>query len=120
MLFFIRVIAVWNHYKPVQGLFFVLWLCVIASTITFFPGLRVTHLGPTMKCITTWVAQYTEAVAIVGFINDSAVFFAITYRILSYTLVEEDLKSRANAFFSGSGLSRLSHALLQGGQHYYL
>jgi hypothetical protein len=59
-------------------------------------------------------------VAIVGLIGDSAVFFAITYRILSYTVVEEDLKRRINAFTSGSGLSRLSHALLQGGQHYYL
>ena len=120
MLFFIRITAVWNHYKLVKGLFFVLLLCVIASNTTYFFGTKVAHLGPTMKCIATWVAQYTEVVACVGFINDSAVFFAITYRILAYTLAEEDLKSRTNAFFSGSGLSRLSHALLQGGQHYYL
>ncbi|KAF7335967.1 hypothetical protein MSAN_02310200 [Mycena sanguinolenta] len=74
-----------------------------------------------MQCITTDVPDYVEVAAIMPLVNDTAIFFAITYRILANKMVGDSLGARVRVFFGGStGLSRLSQALLQSGQHFYL
>ncbi|KAJ7887521.1 hypothetical protein B0H14DRAFT_3082045 [Mycena olivaceomarginata] len=120
MLFFLRVTAIWHPNKIVFGIFLALWLAVIGSDITVPVGIRGAHIGPTMQCINTVVPENTEAVAIAGLINDTAIFFAINYRILGHTIVADSFKARLEAFIDGGKLSRLSRALVQGGQHFYL
>ncbi|KAF7373771.1 hypothetical protein MSAN_00588800 [Mycena sanguinolenta] len=44
----------------------------------------------------------------------------MTYRILAHTIVADSLVARLRVFFGGTGLSRLSQALLRSGQHFYL
>ncbi|KAF9257333.1 hypothetical protein L218DRAFT_949261 [Marasmius fiardii PR-910] len=51
------------------------------------------HIGPTQACIVFQVDGYAEATAIASMINDSAVFFAITYRILVNSIFEENPSS---------------------------
>ena len=53
-------------------------------------------------------------------VNDTLIFIAITYRILSCSVVGDSRSARARSFFEADGLPRLSKALLQGGQLYYL
>jgi len=115
-----RVRAVWLHSEVVQGIFLFLWVCVVGTAVTVPVGISGAHIGPTMQCVNTRVADYTEATAIMALINDSAIFAAVTYRILKWTLADQSLKTHVNAFFGYRGLSRLSRALLEGGQHYYL
>ncbi|KAF7336008.1 hypothetical protein MSAN_02314500 [Mycena sanguinolenta] len=61
-----------------------------------------------------------EVSVIVPLINDTAVFLAINYRILVHMGVTDSSMARLRGFFGGTGLSALSRALLQSGQHFYL
>jgi hypothetical protein len=120
LLFLFRVIAVWNRNKLVVALFSLLWLGVLGGTLTVPFGTKSAHIGPTQACINTQVADYGIAAGIVWMINDSAVFVAITYRILLNSLLEEKLSTHVKAFFGKRFLPILSKNLLQSGQHYYL
>ncbi|KAJ6454612.1 hypothetical protein C8R45DRAFT_1189119 [Mycena sanguinolenta] len=120
MLFFLRVIAVWYPSRIVFAVFFVFWLAVLGAGISAPLGIRGAHIGPTAQCITTAVLANVKLAAIMPLINDTAVFFAITYRILAHTIVADSLVARLRIFFGGMGASRLSQALLRSGQHFYL
>ncbi|KAJ6454610.1 hypothetical protein C8R45DRAFT_599735 [Mycena sanguinolenta] len=121
MLFFLRVTAVWHPSKIAYTVFFILWLAVLAGGITAPIGVRAGHIGPTMQCITTDVPGYVEVAAIMPLVNDTAIFFAITYRILANKMAGDSRAARMRVFFGGgTGLSTLSQALLHSGQHFYL
>ena len=53
-------------------------------------------------------------------IHDTLVFLAISYRIISYTAIGDSWSARVKSFFTADGLPRLSRALLQSGQQFYL
>jgi len=120
MLFFLRATAVWHPNKIAYAVFFLLWLAVVGVDITVPLGIRGGHIGTTSYCIDTLVPPNTEAVAIVALVNDTVIFFAINYRILAQTTVADSLLAHIRNFFGGRQLSRLSRALVQGGQHFYL
>ncbi|KAJ6454611.1 hypothetical protein C8R45DRAFT_915105 [Mycena sanguinolenta] len=120
MLFYSRVTAVWHPNKIVYVVFFILMLGIPAASMTAPLGVRAAHIGPTMQCITISVPSYVEVSAIMPLVNDTAVFFAITYRLLSNTIVADSLWGRLRRFLRGEGSSALSQALLQSGQHFYL
>ncbi|KAF7335962.1 hypothetical protein MSAN_02309600 [Mycena sanguinolenta] len=120
ILFFLRVTAVWYQSKIAYAVFFILCLAILAGGITVPMGVRGGHIGPTEQCIATVVPANVDVAAIVPLINDTAVFLAINYRILVHNIVVDSSMGRLQAFFSGKGLSTLSRALLQSGQHFYL
>ncbi|KAF7335937.1 hypothetical protein MSAN_02307000 [Mycena sanguinolenta] len=121
MLFFLRVTAVWHPSQIAYAVFSVLWVAVLGAGITVPLGVRGMHIGPTLQCITTAVRANVAVSVIIPLINDTAIFFAINYRILAYTIVADSPRmARLRVFFGGTGLSALSQALLQSGQHFYL
>ncbi|KAF7336013.1 hypothetical protein MSAN_02315000 [Mycena sanguinolenta] len=121
MLFLLRVTAVWSPNKIVYAVFSILWIAVLGAGITSPLGVRGAHIESTMQCIITDVLPgYVEVATIMPLVNDTAIFFAINYRILAHILVADSLMARIRVFFGGKGLSALSQALLQGGQHFYL
>ncbi|KAF7336022.1 hypothetical protein MSAN_02315900 [Mycena sanguinolenta] len=120
MLFFLRVTAVWYPNKIAYAVFSILWIAVLGASLTSPLEIRGAHIGPTMYCIDTVIRGSAEAAAIMPLINDTAIFLAINYRILAHTLVADSHLARLRAFFGGKGLSTLSQALLQSGQHFYL
>ncbi|KAF9262398.1 hypothetical protein L218DRAFT_960213 [Marasmius fiardii PR-910] len=122
LLFLLRVIAVWNRNKWIVATFTFFWLGTVGATVTVPVGISGGHIGPTKACINTRVEGYAEATAIASMINDSAVFFAITYRILMNSLMEERPSVRLQTFIGkgSSFLPTLSRNLLRSGQHYYL
>ncbi|KAJ6465754.1 hypothetical protein C8R45DRAFT_1106796 [Mycena sanguinolenta] len=111
--------AVWHRSKVVFAVFSILLLGVLGAGITLPVGVRAAHIGPTMQCIDTVIPDYTEVVTIMPLIYDTAIFLAITYRVLAHTIVADSLAARVRAFFGGPGLSTLSQALLRSGQHFY-
>ncbi|KAJ6454669.1 hypothetical protein C8R45DRAFT_881933, partial [Mycena sanguinolenta] len=120
ILFSLRVTAVWHPSKIAYAVFFILWLAVLAGGITAPIGVRGAHIGPTKQCITTAVPANIEVAAIMALIENTAIFFAISYRILAHTIMADSSLARLRVFFGGKGLSTLSRALLQSGQHFYL
>ncbi|KAF7334220.1 hypothetical protein MSAN_02383300 [Mycena sanguinolenta] len=119
MLFFLRVTAVWHRSKIAYAVFSILLLAVLAGGITTPIGVRAVHIGPTTQCITATVPTYVDVAAIIPLVNDTAIFLAINYRILVHTIVANSPMARLRVFVSGAGLSTLSRALLQSGQHFY-
>ncbi|KAF7373759.1 hypothetical protein MSAN_00587400 [Mycena sanguinolenta] len=120
MLFFLRVTAVWHPSKIAFAVFSILWIAVLGAGITVPLGLRAAHIGPTMQCVITAVPSDVEVAVIVPLINDTAIFFAISYRILAHTIVMDSIVAHLRVFLGGTGLSTLSQALLRSGQHFYL
>ncbi|KAF7336001.1 hypothetical protein MSAN_02313800 [Mycena sanguinolenta] len=120
MLFFLRVTAVWHPNKIAYAVFCILWLAVLGAGIIAPLGIRGAHIGSTKQCIITKVLPgYIEVATIMPLVNDTAIFFAISYRILAHILVADSLIARVGVFFSGRGLSTLARALLESGQHFY-
>ncbi|KAJ6454597.1 hypothetical protein C8R45DRAFT_846308 [Mycena sanguinolenta] len=120
MLFFLRVTAVWHSNRIAYVVFSILWLGVLGAGITDPVGIRAAHMGPTKQCIDTLIPTNTEVTGIMPLINDTAIFLAINYRILVHTIAADSHMARLRAFFGGRGLSALSRALLESGQHFYL
>ncbi|KAF7335953.1 hypothetical protein MSAN_02308700 [Mycena sanguinolenta] len=120
MLFFIRVTAVWHSSKIAYVVFFILWLAVPSASITAPLGVRAAHILATTQCAVTAVGANVEFTSIMPLINDTAVFLAINYRILAHMIMEDSSTARFRVFLGGKGLSTLSQALLQTGQHFYL
>ncbi|KAF7335982.1 hypothetical protein MSAN_02311900 [Mycena sanguinolenta] len=89
MLFFLRVTAVWHANKIVYAVFSILWLALLGAGITDPVGIRGVHIGHSKYCIDTVVPVSTEGTVIVPLINDTAIFLAITYRILAHTIVAD-------------------------------
>ncbi|KAF7373782.1 hypothetical protein MSAN_00589900 [Mycena sanguinolenta] len=121
MLFFLRVTAVWHPSKVAFAVFSLLWISVLGAGITIPLGIRGAHIGPTAQCIMTAVTADTQVAVIMPLINDTAIFLAITYRILAHMVVADSIGARIRVFLgsTGPGLSTLSQALLQSGQHFY-
>ncbi|TFK38670.1 hypothetical protein BDQ12DRAFT_683148 [Crucibulum laeve] len=120
MLFLMRIQAIYHRNKGVRMIFIFLWVAVTAGSIVVPVGVSGAHIGPTQQCINTRVASYTEVSAILPMINDTAIFLAISYKILSVSMGDESLKNRARTFFGRGSLPLVSRLLLQSGQQYYL
>ncbi|KAF7334209.1 hypothetical protein MSAN_02382200 [Mycena sanguinolenta] len=120
LLFFLRVTAVWHPSKIAYAIFSILCMAVLGAGITAPLGIPAAQIGPTKQCIITAVPANTELAVIMPLINDTAVFLAITYRVLAHTVVANSSMARFRVFLGGKGLSTLSQALLQTGQHFYL
>jgi len=120
LLFLFRIQAVFRDNKPVLALFYLLWLAVVAFSIILPFHLHAMHIGPTLACINNGVTSFAEGFIASVIAYDSAVFIAITYRILVFSVLEEGKKARVRAFFGFQNLPAVSRNLLSGGQHYYL
>ncbi|KAH0581337.1 hypothetical protein H2248_012429 [Termitomyces sp. 'cryptogamus'] len=118
-LFFLRVRAVFNKNKFIVMFFAALWLGVLGGSLTVATVSNGFHLGPTRYCISTEFKPYASAAPIAFTVNDTFVFFAISWRLLSSgTLRCEKLDMKS--LMLGKYLPAFSRALLQDGQVYYL
>lgn len=120
-LMFLRVRAVYAHNKPVVYAFAFLWVATLASCVSAPFAPRGAHIGTTQRCIDTEVKAYGSAGIVISAVNDTLIFFAITYRLLVYHCVRSSSwSSRVHSFFRGDGLGEMSKLLLQTGQLYYM
>jgi hypothetical protein len=102
-------------------LFGILWLGEVASGILI--PLAVSTFSQTIDsvqvCLMNTIQQYLTISIILSMVFDTLVFVAVSFRIITML----SLNDNANiwlGFFRGKGLPRLSRALLQSGQTYYL
>ncbi|GBE89887.1 hypothetical protein SCP_1702130 [Sparassis crispa] len=119
-LFYLCVCAVFHNSKPVVIFFGILWLSILGTSFTVPFSIHGAHIGTTDRCINTSVKPVSSSGVILNTINDTLVFFAISFRLVSFSIQEQGTaRDKFRSFFRGEGLPKLSRMLLQGGQLYY-
>ncbi|KAF9241318.1 hypothetical protein BU15DRAFT_73444 [Melanogaster broomeanus] len=119
-LFLKRVHAVFHQERIVCRIFTILWLAAFGATLVGLPTSldAYSELANTKHCIARGLHSYESAAFIALVIFDGLVFLAITYKILVFHGTSEPRSWKA--VFCGDALPRLSLAVLQGGQRYYM
>ncbi|PPQ93068.1 hypothetical protein CVT25_011944 [Psilocybe cyanescens] len=120
LLFLIRVYAIYNRNKYVSGAFFIAWLGVIAGTATIPISSRAKNIGTTAYCFVdaSSIPVYWTAAGIVVLFFDTAVYLAISWRLMCVFHVGRSVNG-FKRFFMGEGLPLFSRGLFQDGQVYY-
>lgn len=118
-LFLRRVNAVYQDNKWIKCFFSVLWFIGGGTELTVALGVRASHAPGTLYCIDVQPAHYVIAGGLAPVVFDTLVFLAISYKI-GTTFSTVDARVSWGALISGKALPRLSRAILQGGQQYYL
>ncbi|KAG6900269.1 hypothetical protein C0993_000457 [Termitomyces sp. T159_Od127] len=111
---------VYNQDKYIVAFFALLWLAVLGTSITAATVASAIHLGPTSYCVNAKLKPYASAASIAFAINDTFVFLAISWQLLSSGTLGRGRKSSIISMILGDYLSAFSRALLQDGQVYYL
>ncbi|KIM76936.1 hypothetical protein PILCRDRAFT_825948 [Piloderma croceum F 1598] len=119
LLFFFRVKAVYRHSRFVIAFFGFLFLINAGLSLLSMLGTTGIRIPYTRRCTQHIARSYMATPIILTAANDTLVFLAISYRILSSAMVPSTWRARTRSFFTGDGLYRLSKALLKGGQVYY-
>lgn len=120
LLFFFRLKAVFDRNHYVIGFFAFMWLAVLAGCLTVTQGVTGINIGPTKYCLNASLEDYVSAAAIIPLINDTMVFLAISWRLMTNSHVEYSLKTGLKTFAFGDYLPSFSRTLFQDGQIYYL
>ncbi|KAH7915813.1 hypothetical protein BJ138DRAFT_1140948 [Hygrophoropsis aurantiaca] len=118
-LFLKRVQAIFLQQRMVFHAFILLWIASVGVSIVVPFGSHAGPLADTKHCINTGEAHYVVAAIIMQLVFDSLVFLAISYKLAS-SRHNSGEKIPWKKIFSGRALPRLSKAVLQGGQQYYL
>jgi hypothetical protein len=138
LLFFLRVRAVYSRSKIITAFFGVLWLGIAGTSILIMLGITGSesfcclsyrdfecdnrsgnHIPYTRRCMEKPPHKYVTVPIVLTAVNDTLVFLAISYRMVSSAMTSSTWSARARLFFTGEGLHQLSKALLQSGQIYY-
>ena len=123
LLFFFRVSAVYTNSRLAITFFGLCWLCVAACYIydAIMAFSEFGHALDSNRCVLILrgrVRTGGTSLTAIAFC-DTAVFLAISWRLLPDPKTENCWKSRITSFFTGTGMLRLSRALLRNGQLYY-
>ncbi|KAJ3849508.1 hypothetical protein EV368DRAFT_85488 [Lentinula lateritia] len=120
-LFLRRVNAVYSNSAIVCYFFTFLWVANIGISILTPLGAHAGALSNSGYCLNSGVKHYVVAATAFPLVFDSFVFLAISYRLM--VINNDDPHGTAQnwgPFLKGKALPRLSRAVLQGGQQYYL
>ncbi|KAF9045141.1 hypothetical protein BJ165DRAFT_1528051 [Panaeolus papilionaceus] len=120
LLFLFRVRAVFDRNNYIVAFFTFMWLAVLGGCIAVSQGVTGANIGPTKYCINAAFKPYIGAGGIIPVVNDTLVFLAISWRLLSNARVQMGLQTTMKAFVSGDYLPAFSKAIFQDGQVYYL
>ncbi|KAJ7744696.1 hypothetical protein B0H16DRAFT_1727256 [Mycena metata] len=123
-LFFFRVRAIFDSELLPTIIFGCLWLAVLASSITTTVAVGAIGLGDPTVCVA--VPRHFPPVlfafsGIAITVNDTIVFFAISYRLITNFQAEQQAPGeQVKVLFSGANLPAFSKSLFMDGQMYYL
>ncbi|KAJ7465953.1 hypothetical protein FB451DRAFT_1369758 [Mycena latifolia] len=120
LLFFFRVRAIYGRTRLVTTIFGLLWLGVLGTAMTIPFGGDALPIGPTKYCLISKLAPYVGACAIMVTVHDTAVFLAISYRLVTNTYAVHTHTELLRALFSGAYLPSFSKSLFVDGQVYYM
>lgn len=121
-LFLKRVHAVLFQHRRVCHAFTVLWIAGLGASTLVLPGPLHDYyqIANTKHCMNVKIKGYVSAAFIVPVVFDVLVSFAISYKILMFHQMAKPTSWRAFCCFRTGALPRLSRAILEGGQQYYM
>ncbi|KAF8180741.1 hypothetical protein K438DRAFT_2021303 [Mycena galopus ATCC 62051] len=103
LLFFFRVRAIHGRTRAATITFGLMWLAVLATCILVPTSTGGANIEPTRYCVVAELAPYEGAVGLTPGLFDTAVFFAILYKLVGNTHIEySSWKQKARAFFTGA------------------
>ncbi|KAF5360788.1 hypothetical protein D9756_004984 [Leucocoprinus leucothites] len=118
-LFLRRLHAVYSDQRWVRWIFSLLWIAYVAVEFSVPFGVGTIHIPGTRYYRSTVTKRNVGANGILLLIYDTSVFLAITIKVVtSHSSTDERVKW--STIVSGKALPRLSRAIIQGGQQYYL
>ncbi|THV00764.1 hypothetical protein K435DRAFT_656640 [Dendrothele bispora CBS 962.96] len=134
LMFFLRVRAIYLQNRIIILTFFFLWvgttICALLNPI--FGFITEARVPGSLNICAFWEIRLDLILALaVSLVNDTAVFFAIAYRLYKISLYEFNVsengstnigfsKKRVWRFMQGKNLSAFVKAVLQDGQLFYL
>jgi len=83
-------------------------------------GVRGSHIPGNSHCTDSRTGRYVLAGAFGPIFFDTLVFLAISFKVARSSNTTQDARVSWDTLASGKALPRLSRAVLQGGQQYYL
>lgn len=117
LLMYFRIQAVYGRSPFIKGVFCVLWLGVLGTAILVpFVMQSISIAG---ECLPMDVNNYAAAGVVAATIYDSLVFFAISYRLITFHSPNDSWRTRTRCLFRGEGLHETSKTLVKSGQIYY-
>ncbi|KAJ6566442.1 hypothetical protein B0H19DRAFT_940181, partial [Mycena capillaripes] len=121
-LFFFRVRAIYGGSRAVTVIFGVLWLAVLATSITVPVSGRGTSIGDPPQCLSlARHGAHGGSSGITITIHDTIVFFAISYRLVAnFAHAQQTRGDQVKELFSGASLPAFSKSLFMDGQMYYM
>ncbi|KAF8171184.1 hypothetical protein K438DRAFT_1982174 [Mycena galopus ATCC 62051] len=121
-LFFFRVRAIYNNSRGATVIFGVLWLAVLATSITVPVSGRGTSLGDPPQCFSlARHGTHGGSAGITITIHDTLVFFAISYRLVgNFAYRQQTRGEQLKELFTGASLPAFSKSLFTDGQVYYM
>ncbi|KAH9476095.1 hypothetical protein JR316_0011665 [Psilocybe cubensis] len=120
ILFFIRVRAIYENERYISIFFSIMWLAVFAGSLSTTFGVTGISIGPTRYCMISKMSPYVVAAGVVPLVNDTLIFFAISWRLTKNSLHHLDFQVGFRAIVFGDYMPVFSRSLLQDGQKYYL
>ncbi|KAF8160269.1 hypothetical protein K438DRAFT_1860129 [Mycena galopus ATCC 62051] len=120
LLFFFRVCAIYGGARIVKIIFGLMWVVVLGTCIIVPFATRGVNIGTTRYCMVGEDPPYAAIVGIVPAVFDTAVFIAISYRLIGNTHTEYSWTKKARTFLTGAYLPSFSKSLLVDGQIYYM
>ncbi|KAF9044941.1 hypothetical protein BJ165DRAFT_1527886 [Panaeolus papilionaceus] len=118
-LFFLRLRAVFDRDRVIVAVFAFIWIALFGSTFTVPIGLIGGNIGPTKYCMTVEIRKYIIAPTIISFIHDTLVLLAISWRLMTSTHTDPDIRKGVKTMVFGDYLPSFSRALLHDGQRFY-
>ncbi|KAF8162039.1 hypothetical protein K438DRAFT_1449788, partial [Mycena galopus ATCC 62051] len=121
LLFFFRVRAVYGGARMVAVIFGFMWIAELATCIVVPMVTGGIHIGTTRYCICGKLVWHVGiSVNITPALFDSAVFLAISFKLVQNNQTEHSSASKVRAFIAGRYLPSFSRSLLVDGQVYYM
>jgi len=102
------------------GFFSIMWLAVLGGSLTASQGVTATSIGTTNYCTNEAVKDYVALSGFIPFMNDTLIFFAITWRLMRTSYADQSVMNDFKTALFGKHLPAFSRGLLQDGQAYYL
>ncbi|KAF9481930.1 hypothetical protein BDN70DRAFT_930471 [Pholiota conissans] len=120
LLFFFRLRAIYNQNPIIVSAFFLLWLGLVASTVLIPVGVHGGSIGDSTYCRDATAPDSVYAAIMAPLVHDTAVFIAISYRLMQNAYVEFTFKKGFKMILFGEYLPNLTKSLFIDGQRYYL
>jgi hypothetical protein len=117
-LFFLRVRAVYSRSRLVVGVFGLLWLSVLGTSLLVpLEVAQGIHIGTTNQCINSKVSQIAATPVVTNMVLNLLVFVAVSWRL---AVINHPTQSRVWSLLTGQGMSPMSSMVIKSGQLYYM